>query len=108
VNPADRQPSGNLGNSRVIARKNVELQLSCGFDRQAGVLPSEPGSLRFAAAIDPEQNQRRGATSELCGMVRFSEYRLPARPWWAKIGAGAWLGATFHGRFMGEAKGPLS
>ena len=43
MNPADRQPSGNLGNFWVVARKNVELQLSCRFDRQAGVLPSEPG-----------------------------------------------------------------
>jgi hypothetical protein len=74
VNPADRQPSGNLGNFWVIARKNVELQLRCRFDRQAGVLPSEPGPLRFAAAIDPEQNHRRGATSELCGMVRFCSH----------------------------------
>ena len=65
MNPADRQPSGNLGNPWVIARQNIELQLGCGFDGEAGVLPSEPGPLRFAAAIDAEQNQRRGATAEL-------------------------------------------
>ena len=64
MNPADRQPSGNLGNPWVIARQNVELQLGCGFDGEAGVLPSEPCPLRLAAAIDAEQDQRRRATSE--------------------------------------------
>ena len=52
MNPTDRQPRGNLGNFWVSARKNVELQLGCGFDGKAGVLLSEPGRLRLAAAID--------------------------------------------------------
>ena len=65
MNPADWQPSGNLGNGWVIARQHIELQLGCGFDREAGVVPSEPCRLRLAAAVDAEQNQRGGATSEL-------------------------------------------
>ena len=60
MNPADRQPRGNLGNSRVVARQNIELQLGCGFDGEVGVLPSKPCRLRLAAAVDSEQNQRGG------------------------------------------------
>ena len=52
MNPADRQPRGNVGNFWVSARKNVELELGCSFDRKAGVVLSEPGRLRLAAAID--------------------------------------------------------
>jgi hypothetical protein len=72
VNPTDRQPRGNLGNFWVSARKNVELQLGCSFDRKVGVVPSEPGRLRLAAAIEPEQNYRRWA--ELDGVVRFCSH----------------------------------
>src|SRR6516165_9311587 len=50
----------HLGNSRVVARQNIELQLGCGFDGEVGVLPSKPCRLRLAAAVDSEQNQRGG------------------------------------------------
>jgi hypothetical protein len=59
MNPADRQPRGNLGNPWVIGRQNVELQLGRGFDGEAGVLPSKPCPLRLAAAVDAEQDDRR-------------------------------------------------
>ena len=38
MNPANRQPSGNLGNLWVIAAQNSKLQLVRGFNREAGVL----------------------------------------------------------------------
>jgi hypothetical protein len=74
MNPADRQPSDNLGNLRVIARQNIELQLGGGLDGEAGVLPAKPCRLRLAAAIDAEQNQWRRATRGRCGMVRFGSH----------------------------------
>jgi hypothetical protein len=58
MNPANRQPSGNLGDLRVVARQHVQLQLGCGFHGQAGVLLSEPCCLGLAATIDTEQNHR--------------------------------------------------
>ena len=62
MNPANRQPSGNLGDLWVIAGQHLQLQLGCGFHGQAGMLLSEPCPLRLAAAVDAEQNQRRRAT----------------------------------------------
>ena len=53
MNPANRQPSGNLGDLGVVAGQHIELQLGCGFRGQAGVLLSKPGPLRLAAAINP-------------------------------------------------------
>ena len=59
MNPANRQPSGNLGDLWVIATQNSKLQLGRGFDREAGVLLSKPCRLRLAVAVDAEQNDRR-------------------------------------------------
>ena len=58
MNPANRQPRGNLGDLGVIAGQHVQLQLAGGFQGQAGVLLSKPGPFRLAATIDAEQNQR--------------------------------------------------
>ena len=74
MNPADRQPSGDLRNLRVIARQDIELQLGRGFDGEAGVLSSKPCPLQFAAIIDAKQNQRRRAPGGRRGMVRFCSH----------------------------------
>jgi hypothetical protein len=58
MNPANRQPSGNLRDLWVVAGQHVKLQLAGGFQGQAGVLLSKPSPLGLAATIDAEQNQR--------------------------------------------------
>jgi hypothetical protein len=57
MDSANRQPSSKVGNFRVLAGQNLQLQLACGLDGRIGVLLAEPGRLGFAAAIDTEQNQ---------------------------------------------------
>ena len=56
MDPANRQPGGKVGNLWVVARQNLQLQLGCGFQGEAGMLLSEPGSLRLAATIDAKQH----------------------------------------------------
>jgi hypothetical protein len=45
MDPANRQLSGQVGDLRVLAGQNLQLQLACGLDGQIGVLLAEPGRL---------------------------------------------------------------
>ena len=73
MDPANRQPSGQVGNLRIVAHQNLELQLGCGFQGEAGMLLSEPGCLRLAATIDAKQHHRRwlGLKSRAANPTRF-------------------------------------
>jgi hypothetical protein len=66
MDPADRQLTGKVRNLRIIARQDVELQLGCGFQGEAGMLLSEPGCLRLAATINAKQHYRRWAGALVC------------------------------------------
>ncbi len=67
------RPSGKVGNLRVVARQNLELQLGCGFLGEAGMLLSEPCCLRLAATVDAKQHHRRwvGLKSRAANPTRF-------------------------------------
>src|SRR4029077_17592246 len=98
MDPANRQLSGQVGNLRVIARKNFELQLGGGLDGQIGVLLAEPGRLGFAAAIDAEQDQWGRASRGRRGMVGFCSHDF-STPWNQKGTRSGSLGFTGYGSF---------
>jgi hypothetical protein len=52
------QPRCDLGHLRVVVGKNLQLQLASCFDGKAGMILSKARRLRFAAAIDAEQDHR--------------------------------------------------
>src|SRR5690348_9240667 len=60
MNPANRQPSGDLGDLRVLARQHIELQLAGGFDGETGVLLSEPGALGLPRVSMPYKTNGDG------------------------------------------------